>query len=272
MNLETPGVEAPVTYLAHADQSPVTYATPLHGGQADRQGDYSDVRVRLNNGRAIAAKLSLDRQGFLLVRHETGVADFYDDAAVRNAYYPEVKRLVADATGASRVEIFDYTLRANGGGVANAKAERAPAQIIHNDYTEASGPKRVRELFDDAEDLLAHRFAQINVWRPITRSVQRSPLGLLDSQSIADDDLVKIDLVFDDRVGENYHLVHNPDHQWFYFPHMALDEAVLIKGYDSATDGRARFTPHTAFEDPTTPNDAPPRESIEVRTFAFFDD
>ena len=274
MYTEPAGVEARLTYLAHADQTPVTYASQPRGGLSQRQGDYADYRVRLNDGRAIAAKLSLDRQGFLLARHETGVADFYDDDAVRSAYYPEVERLVADVTGASRVVIFDHTRRADGGGVADAKAERAPARIIHNDYTEKSGPQRVRDLFDadEAADLLSRRFAQINVWRPIKGPVKRSPLGLADAQSIAAHDLVKIDLVYDDRVGENYHLVHNPDHLWFYFPDMETDEAVLIKGYDSATDGRARFTPHTAFEDPTSAADAPPRESIEVRTLAFFDD
>jgi len=274
MYTEPAGVEASVTYLSHAEQNPVTYATRPRDGVARRQGDYADYRVRINNGRAIAAKLSLDRQGFLLTRHTSGVVDFYDDDEVRTAYYPEVERLVADVTGASRVVIFDHTRRADGGGVADAKAERAPARIIHNDYTEKSGPQRIHDLFDadEARDLLSHRFSQINVWRPITGPVKRSPLAFIDAQSIAAQDLVKIDLVYEDRVGENYHLVHNPDHRWFYFPHMEADEVVLIKGYDSATDGRARFTPHTAFDDPTTAENAPPRESIEVRTLAFFEE
>ena len=274
MFLETAGVEASMIYLTHADQKPISYNPPPGTQLPHRDGDYGEFAVRVRNGRAIAAKLSLDREGFLLARHETGVADFYDDEAVRSAYYPEVERLVADVTGAERVVVFDHTRRADGGGVADAKAERAPARIIHNDYTEKSGPQRIHDLFDadEARDLLSHRFSQINVWRPITGPVKRSPLAFIDAQSIAAQDLVKIDLVYEDRVGENYHLVHNPDHRWFYFPHMEADEVVLIKGYDSATDGRARFTPHTAFDDPTTPADAPPRESIEVRTLAFFED
>ena len=273
-NLETVGVEAPLPYLAHANQAPVTYATPPNGGMANYEGEYADHAMAIQDGRAIAAKLSLDRQGFLLVRHQSGVADFYDDDAVRAAYYPEVERLVADATGASRVVVFDHTRRADGGGGAGDKAERAPVRRIHNDYTEKSTPRRVRDLFDapEAEALLSRRFSQINVWRPIVGPVRRSPLALLDAQSVAPNDLVKTDLVFADRGGENYYVTHNPEHQWFYFPDMGADEAVLIKGYDSATDGRARFTPHTSFEDPTTPDGAPPRESIEVRTFAFFED
>ncbi len=274
MYIESAGVEAPMIYLTDADQKPVSYNPPPGSGLPERDGDYAPFSVRVHDGRAIAAKLSLDRQGFLLTRFETGVADFYDDDAVRTVYYPEVERLVADVTGASRVVVFDHTRRADGGGVADAKAERAPVRLVHNDYTEKSGPQRVRDLFDadEAEALLAHRFAEFNVWRPITGPVQRSPLALLDAQSIATGDLVKAELIYEDRIGEIYHVAHNPDHLWFYFPDMGADEAVLIKGYDSATDGRARFTPHTAFNDPTTAADAPPRESIEVRTLAFFED
>lgn len=273
MFVDPAGVEAAMIYLTHADQKPVSYNPPPGAGKPRRDGDYAAYPVRVRDGRAIAAKLSLDRQGFLLVRHASGVADFYDDDAVRDAYYPEVERLVADATGAARVVVFDHTRRADGGGGAGAKAERAPVRLTHNDYTEKSGPQRVRDLFDadEAEALLAHRFAEFNVWRPITGPVQRSPLALIDAQSLAPGDLVKADLVYQDRTGEIYHVAYNPDHLWFYFPAMERHEVVLIKGYDSATDGRARFTPHTAFDDPTTPEDAPPRESIEVRALAFFD-
>ena len=73
-----------------------------------------------------------------------------------------------------------------------------------------------------------------------------------------------------DRVGEIYHITYNPDHHWFYFPHMQTNEALVFKTYDSATDGRARWTAHAAFDDPTSEPDAPDRESIEVRTLAFF--
>jgi hypothetical protein len=53
---------------------------------------------------------------------------------------------------------------------------------------------------------------------------------------------------------------------------MATDEAVLIKCYDSAEDGRARFAAHSAFDDPTSPANARPRQSIEIRTLVFFDE
>ncbi|MGZ8485050.1 MAG: CmcJ/NvfI family oxidoreductase, partial [Candidatus Binatia bacterium] len=73
-----------------------------------------------------------------------------------------------------------------------------------------------------------------------------------------------------DRVGEIYHLTHNPNHRWFYFPNMQTNEAIVFKCYDSMKDGRARWSAHAAFDDPISPGNAPARESIEMRTLAFF--
>jgi len=143
---------------------------------------------------------------------------------------------------------------------------------VHNDYTAKSAPQRVRELFPrEADALLKRRFAFVNVWRPIVGPVQESPLAVADAQSIAPHDWVPTDLIYKDRIGETYSVVYSDAHRWFYFPHMQTHEALLIKCYDSSRDGRARFAAHTAFDDPSSPPDAPPRESIEARTVAFFD-
>jgi hypothetical protein len=148
---------------------------------------------------------------------------------------------------------------------------REPVKRAHNDYTVKSGPQRVRDLLNgEAEELLKHRFAVINVWRPIKGPVETSPLAVCDARSIAFADWVAQDLIYQDRVGETYAITYNPAHRWFYFPRMRTDEVLLIKCYDSKEDGRARFAAHTAFDDPTTPPGAAPRESIEIRTLAFF--
>jgi hypothetical protein len=263
-------VEAAVQYLADNNIKPITYNPPPGSGPPRRVGNYGDFPVRVYDARPIAEGLSLDRHGFALVRHATRVWDFYDDDEVRASYYWEVERLVKEQTGAAKVVVFDHTIR-----VAEHSVERglrAPVQLVHNDYTETSGPQRVRDLLPpgEAEARLQRRFAEYNVGRPIFGPVLTFPLGLVDAESIAPDDLVTADLVYADRVGEIYHGRYNPHHRWYYFPRMERDEAVLIKCYDSATDGRARFSLHSAFEDPTTPANAPPRESIEVRTLAFF--
>ncbi len=230
--------------------------------------------MRIDDARARARAPSLDREGFQLVRHRSAAVDLYDDEAVRAVYYPEIERLLRAATGATKVVVFDHTRRADDGGTPGAKAERAPVRLVHNDYTERSGPQRVRDLLgaEEAAARLARRFAEINVWQPIRGPVHRSPLALADAQSLAAGDLVTVDLVYAERTGEIYHGLYNPEHRWYYYPRLETREAVLIKGYDSATDGRARFTLHTAFDDPATPAAAPARESIETRAFVFFDD
>jgi hypothetical protein len=128
----------------------------------------------------------------------------------------------------------------------------------------------VRDFFgDEADELLRGRVQVINVWRPIRGPLQDAPLAVCDAGSVAPGDLVPADLVYRDRVGETYGVKFNPEHRWYYVSDMQPDEALLLKCYDSATDGRARFAPHTAFEDPTAPADKLPRESIELRTLVF---
>jgi len=142
---------------------------------------------------------------------------------------------------------------------------------VHNDYTDRSAPQRVRDLLPaEAAALLKRRFAIVNVWRPMGGPVRTAPLALCDAQSVAPGDLVASERRSKDRVGEVEHVTFNPAHRWFYFPELRDDEALLIKTYDSATDGTARFTPHGAFDDPTAPADAAPRRSIESRCFVFF--
>ena len=210
------------------------------------------------------------RRGFALVRHGTAVADLWDEKAVKTVYYRELEALVRDLTGAARVVAFDHNLRSATRVEQGERGVQNPVRYAHNDYTERSGPQRVRDLFgDEAERLLRHRFAVINVWKPIRGPVEQSPLAVCDARTIRSEDLVPTDLRYRDRTGEIYSLSWNPRHRWFYFPRMAADEAMLLKCYDSAS-GRARFTAHSAFDDPASPPDAPARESIEVRTLAFF--
>jgi hypothetical protein len=128
----------------------------------------------------------------------------------------------------------------------------AGRSIRRADYSAKSGPQRVRDFLpDEAEVLLKSRFAEINVWRPIIELLKDTPLAVCDARSIAPNDLLPTDLVYQHRVGEIYSVTYNSSHRWFYFPDMQRNEALLIKCYDSEEDGRARFTAHTAFDDPT---------------------
>lgn len=265
-------VEASVPYLADLSVKPVTYNPPIGTGVARRLGNYRDFKVRIHNARPIAKDLSLDRQAFVLTQHETAVRDFYDRDEIRRVYDPEVEALVKRETGASKVVVFDHTVRTADRAVE--RGLRTPVRSVHCDYTEKSGPQRVRDLLppDEAERRLKKRFAEFNVWRSIdSEPVEMTPLGLVDSESLAPPDLAVCDLVYANRTGEIYQGVYNADHRWYYFPKMTRDKAILIKCYDSLKDGRARFSLHSAFDDPTSPANPRPRQSIEARAFAFFD-
>ena len=267
-------VEAPVKYLADSAAVPV-YVASVGGGDATRhEGNFVMQRVAIHDGRVRPEPFSLDREGFQLVPQASAVADFYDDDQIAELYDAEVKDLLRAATGAARVEIFDHTRRAASLEVQKARQIREPASIIHNDYTARSGPKRLRDHFvetpDEAEALLQRRFAIVNVWRSIRGVVQTAPLALCDAASAAPEDLISVERQARDRIGEIQQALYSPAHRWYYFPEMRPDEALLIKTYDSAEDGRARFTIHTSFEDPKAPADAPARESLETRCFVFF--
>ncbi len=227
--------------------------------------------VEIRDGRPLAGRLSLDENGFEFVRHATRVADFFDAAELKAVYYPEVEQLIKDVSGAVRVVVFDHTLRSGDEAEREEKLVREPVLSVHNDYTEWSAPQRVRELLpDEADELLQHRFAIIQVWRAINRPIQANPLAIADARSLAPADLIAAERRYPHRVGETYQVRYSPAHRWFYFPQMRRDEALVFKVYDSQRDGRARFTAHTSFVDPTSPPGAPPRQSIEARTLAFF--
>lgn len=264
-------VEAALNYLEATAEKPINYMYKTEPGIPQRT--YQNVKhtVAILNGRAVNERLTLDGQGFALVHHPTAVVNFYDEAEVRAVYYPEVQRLVKQATGAARVLVFDYNVRCGPMAKEGRNGAREPVRFAHNDYTLKSGPQRVRDLMGaEAEALLKNRFEFINVWRPIRGPVEKEPLAVCDAQSVRLADFVPTDLKYRDRTGEVYTVLFNPEHRWFYFPRMERDEALLLKCYDSSVDGRARWTAHTAFDDPTSPSNATPRESIEARTIAFF--
>ena len=267
-----PFVQAELNYLAPTDGKPRTYALDPPPGQPKSTALPEAHQVPIFDGRAVAGSFSLDRDGFALVRHPTAVRDFYNDKEVRDVYYPAVEAFLRATLRADRVFIFDHTVRRRVEGADDIRGAgpRQPATRVHVDQTELSGANRVREhLPAEAEELLKGRVQVINLWRPIRGPVRDTPLALCDAASVAAGDLVASDLIYPNRSGETYSVKFNPDHRWFYFPEMTPEEALLLKCYDSATDGRARFAPHTAFVDPTTPKDAPPRESIELRTLVF---
>src|SRR5436190_10070851 len=227
--------------------------------------------MEVADGRALREEFALERNGFVFVEHKTAVRDFHDPEELKGVYFPEVERLIGAVSGAKRVVVFDHTLRSGDEAEREAKLVREPVLSAHNDYTEWSGPNRVREVMGaEADELLKRRFAIIQVWRAIAQPIVSNPLAMADARSVATDDLLIAERRYPNRVGQTYRLRYNAGHRWFYFPQMRRDEAIVFKVYDSEKDGRARFTPHTSFDDPATPPGAAPRQSIEARSLAFF--
>ena len=263
-------VEATLNYLVDNGEKIITEAGV--GGVADlRSGTMDPRRVTIRNGRPHAPEFQLEREGFRFLRHDTKVADFYDDAEVRRVYYPEMEALVKAESGAQRVVVFDHTLRTADDALRTERKIREVVPRVHNDYTEWSGPQRVRDLLpDEADALLQRRFAIVQVWRPIRHPVESFPLAICDARTVSPDDLIVSERRYPHRVGQTYAITYNPAHKWYWFPRMRREEAIVFKVFDSLKDGRARWTAHTAFDDPTSPPDARPRESIEIRTLAFF--
>lgn len=267
-------LEIPVQYLAE-DENPAVCIASV-GGQDlhPHQGNYETHSVTMHNGRESGITFSLDHHGFKLVKHSSAVSDFYSDLQIAEIYEAEIKRLVKTETGAQEVAVFDHTRRAASDQVRKEKLIREPASTIHNDYSEWSGPNRLREIYQDRpeelERRIQRRFAIVNVWRSMTGTVENFPLAMCDASSTSPEDLVSVKRQAKDRIGEIQMATYSPNHRWFYFPFMAPDEVLLFKTYDSADDGRARFTIHTSFDDPTTPANVPVRQSIETRCFAFY--
>ena len=266
--------KAKLKFLANLDE-PLVYIPSRGGGdQTDHVGNFTMREVSIHNGRLDKRDSSLDIEGFRLVTQETAVDDFYDDSQIETTYHEEVKALLTRTMSATRVEIFDDTRRSASLEQQRTRKIREPADLVHNDYTARSGVKRLRDHFadapDEADELLQRRFAIVNVWRSIAGTVHDHPLVLCDASTVKAEDLVSVERRAQERIGELQVALHDPAQRWYYFPEMQMGEALLIKTFDSETDGRARFTIHSSCEVPDAAADTAPRESIETRCLVFF--
>ncbi|MEI9964643.1 MAG: CmcJ/NvfI family oxidoreductase [Caulobacteraceae bacterium] len=243
-------VQAKLTFAVRTADKPFVYTYDPPEGQPWTNTVYEDAVVTVENVRPIADSLSLDVEGVAVVRQPTAVRDLWDEAQILALGHPETAELVKQATGASRVVVFDHTLRNSAVEAGQRLGVRGraqpPASRAHADQTVASGPKRVREIMGDQAEALLKRRARSSTsggrsairrgpgrWRSATRA------------TFAPADLVATDLIFRNRTGEIYGVAHNPGQRWLYVPDLGPDEAILIKCWDS-DPGVARFAPHTA--------------------------
>jgi hypothetical protein len=266
-------IKAKLNYVIDTGTPPVHYVDWPEMEHKAIPAQYRQHEVTIHDGRPLRDTFKLDTHGFVFVAHPTRMKDFTNEDERKRVYDPEVQELIRRWSGAASVVVFDHTIRTGDEAARKAEGARPPVKSVHNDYTENSAPKRLREIVGDAEAeaRLKRRYAIIQVWRPIRREVVMDPLAICDARSIPPQGFILVQRRYPYRTGEVYHIAYNPAHVWYYFPHMERNEALVFKVFDSDSSKPARFTAHTAFEDPGTPADAWPRESIETRTFAFWD-
>ncbi len=275
-------LNVPLHYLAPGNGSPQIRIYPPNSGLTSVRPPSQAQTVRIRDAREISVDLNLDECGFALHSQPSEFADFYDETAVRKRYYPEAEAAMRSLTGALAVIAFDHNVRSTARAARGEVGVRLPAEQVHNDYTARSGPVRRMEILNGAGRLdLTHRhFAFVNLWRPIIGPVLDNPLAVCDARSVQPSDFVVTqiqhfgegDLKIPRHVGEIYSVAYRPEHRWFYVSKMQPTEILLLKCFDSRTDGRARFMPHTGFKNPACPSEFVPRESIEVRTLVVFDE
>ena len=268
-------VRSTLNYTRDTGIEPEVYFYDPPQGTAIRSPGDDPHEMTIHDGWDRAKSFSLDREGFVLREFHADFERWDDDAAIRDNFYNEVVEFVRRDVGANRVVIFDHTIRAKKNEkqqtAEHTTSQRAPVMLVHCDYTPSSGPLRVRQLLPgEADDLLRGRVAFYNFWKPLKRTVEERPLALCDVTSSKPQDFITMRLRYRDRDGEIFAMRHSPQHHWWYFPRMTPNQIILLKTFDSETDGRARFIGHSAFDDPNTPPNAPMRESIEIRTIAFF--
>jgi hypothetical protein len=270
-------VVAGLYYLKYGAERPCSYAYEPPPGIPWENSEYELHQTQIADARR-CADLSIDTQGFVLRDAPTAVKDFLDTDAVKTVYYPETAELALSITGAKQAHVFDHLIRRREHDRAALTLGRRGRQDaaaangrVHNDYTEASGQRRLGLVVADAAAVArTERYAIMNIWRSIKGPVLDTPLAVFDARTVAVTDLVTGDVRYSNRTGEIYFVTHSRRHRWSYFSEMDRHEALVFKQYDSQVSGVARFTPHAAFDHPSTPPDAPLRESIELRCLVVY--
>jgi hypothetical protein len=264
--LATCDVQGTMKYVVRGEKA------TFYAGERDRSyWPVEEHEVTFHDLRPHLHELGLERNGFLVVDEPSGIADYADPAQL-DAYCRATEGLVQRLTGAVRVISFGPILRTNATGT---HGHNQPAFGAHVDYGAKTVADFTRKIVgeEDAARLLAKRHMLINVWRPIVM-VESAPLALCDARTVKREDLFDSEIVGGlgglDFSLWGFNLAYASGQKWCWVPHMQPWEAMVFKLFDSDPDA-VQFTAHSAFEDPTAPSDAAPRQSVELRTIAFLE-
>ncbi len=244
---------------------------PSIGSRETRRANTSYRPVEIHDARPsdAAGELGLDVNGFILLAHRTRCPDFTDEGVIRETYLPEMLEQVRRATGADAAYHYSYLIRTE----TPVDFNNGYARFVHCDYN----AKRIEELSHDvlrrhgAEPHAGQSYAWYNTWQPFDFPAIRNPLAFIDARTLADGDVIDYRYTGPGRDNIVAAPVYNEQHRWCYFPEMTTGEMVILKQMDQRP-GRVVYCPHTSFDHPAVPDDAPPRRSIETRVVAVFED
>lgn len=242
---------------------------PRIGDRESRREVTQLLSVQVKDARDIADELDLNTTGFDYYRLEADVKDFHNEKLVRDIYYPQIAEFAREATGATEVFITNHLVRTED----KSNFNRAYARFVHCDYG-------INTTQNVSETLLQNRgknldgyenadYAWFNSWQPFDFRVAKNPLCVLDARTIDAGDVIEYLYTANQKDFRSSMPIWNPKHQFYYVSHMNTDEIFLVKQLETR-DVRAKYCPHTSFDDPNSPPDAPPRRSIEVRMMCVF--
>lgn len=285
-------VKAEISYLAPGSHINRRFVAP---GKEVNTGTYEVHNVNVWDGRPIRERFTLDTHGFVLAEHKSAVTNFFDSEEVDAVYPQEVTEVVRELTGADKVAQRGWMVRTSGDlekrqrkvvGYTHQSGVQPPASEAHVDYMPERAEAMAETIYKESfpGDKPYSRFIASSLWRSFSPPPQDWPLALCDGSTVGADEGTSNALIIVDEIPDRDTMLedmweektvvtaaifrYNPDHRWWYFPNMHRDEVVLLKFHDS-DDSKVMRVPHTAFHDPSF-DDAMPRESIEVRTFAYF--
>lgn len=273
------GIMVDLNYLVPQMEPLRTYSFDPSDGSERFNGKLHTKQMPITNARLLHASPRLELEGFELLSHQSKVCDFWDEAELRELHYKEMEQLVCKRLNARVVIVFDHTLRRRaqhkppldgmGGSFA---VVREPVGRVHADYTPRSAPERLKSILSNRNDLKVEdvkKYAIVGAWRPLNDGpLFDSPLAIADARSLKSGDFVPNDLIYPDRRGQTYAVSHNDSHQWFYYPGQTKEEVLLFRHFDleaGASIGTTGAAAHTAVEEPTRPNFAEARQSLELR-------
>ncbi len=232
--------------------------------------------VQIADARSLRSGPTLGGEGIELVRHTSAVKDFRDTAAVTAVHRGEIERLVGELSGADHVVVSSPgVLRFGERSPQSGKLDNSlPARFVHVDVSNSTAAAFAERSRPKHASGRLRRFAHYNVWRVLTPPPQDVPLAVCDARSIAPEDLVPADAVFDQRNAPEWSFEalvvrYNPMHRWLYFSSMDPDEVIVFKTNDSEPSQPTRV-PHSAFDDDSCPAGVEPRASIEMRAIAYW--